>query len=111
MTIATSRLMFNFIAVYQSPFGKGGTTPLSNKWAAAIAGGWEVSGVLTMHDGFPLFVTMGTGGITSRLNRIPGVSAVLPSSYQKLSNYRYNRTQKSYNCLAALPSLHRYAHL
>lgn len=85
-------LNFNLIAVYQSPFGKGGTMALSNKWAAAAAGGWEISGVLTMHDGFPLFVTMGSNGITSRLNRIPGVPAKLPSSFWKQNGNRYNGT-------------------
>jgi len=88
-------LNFNFIAVYQSPFGKGGSMALTSKWAQAIAGGWEVSGVLTMHDGFPLFVTMGSNGITSRVNRIPGVPVVLPDSFRRAAGgYRYNGTQK-----------------
>ena len=88
-------LNFNLIAVYQSPFGKGGSMVLANKWAQAIAGGWELSGVLSMHDGFPLFVTMGSNGITSRLNRIPGVSAVLPASFRRgTGGYRYNGTTK-----------------
>jgi hypothetical protein len=86
-------LSFNFIAVYQSPFGQGGTMALSNKWARALAGGWVVSGVLTIHDGFPLFVTAGSGQITSRVNRLPGVPIVLPSSYfRSTGGSRYNGT-------------------
>jgi hypothetical protein len=43
-----------------------------------------------MHDGFPLFVTMGSNSITSRVNRIPGVSVVLPSSLWKQNGLRYD---------------------
>jgi len=88
-------LSFNLIAVYQSPFGQGGSFALSNPVARGLAGGWEVSGVLTMHDGFPLFVTAGSNGLTSRVNRIPGVPVVLPSSdFRAPTGYRYNGSTK-----------------
>jgi hypothetical protein len=93
-------LSFNLIAVYQSPFGRGGSMALSNRWAQALAGGWEISGVVTIHDGFPLFVTAGTGQITSRVNRIPGVPIVLPSSFvRRSSGLRYDgKTQVTLPC-------------
>ena len=44
-----------------------------------------------MNDGFPMFITGLSGQITSRINRIPGVSAKLPSSYFRTSTgLRYN---------------------
>jgi hypothetical protein len=75
------------IIVYQSPFGKGGPHALSNGVARGIAGGWSVSSVISVNDGFPVFLTgANTGAITGRVHRVPGVPIVLPKSYQ----HRYN---------------------
>jgi hypothetical protein len=85
-------LRFVGIIVYQSPFGDGGRFALSNKAARFLAGGWEISSVFTMNDGFPVFVS-GINGITSRTHRIPGVPIVLPSAYRRAANgSRYNGT-------------------
>ena len=40
--------------VYQLPFGKGKPYLANNRVAAAIAGGWEISGILTLQNGRPL---------------------------------------------------------
>jgi hypothetical protein len=39
--------------VYQLPFGKGKLYLASNRVASAIAGGWELSGILTLQNGRP----------------------------------------------------------
>jgi len=39
--------------VYQFPFGKGKPYLSSNRVASAIAGGWELSGILTLQNGRP----------------------------------------------------------
>ena len=71
------------IIVSQSPFGEGGTYVLSNKVARGVLGGWSVSSVISMNDGFPAFITgANSGAITGRIHRVPGVPVVLPKSYQ-----------------------------
>jgi len=80
-------LRFVGIIVYQSPFGQGGMFALSNPVARAIAGGWQVSSVFTMNDGFPVFVSgANNGAITGRVHRIPGVPVLLPQAQR----IRYN---------------------
>jgi hypothetical protein len=75
------------IVVYQSPFSAGGPLEPSNKVARGVLGGWSVSSVVSINDGFPVFITgANTGAITGRVHRVPGVPVVLPQSYQ----HRYN---------------------
>ncbi len=60
--------------LYQLPFGRGKRFGNDmNKVANAVVGGWEVSGILTMHTGFAMTVNnwgdpSGTGGWVSRTN-------------------------------------------
>ena len=60
--------------LYQLPFGHGKKFGSGmNKAANAVVGGWEVSGILTMHTGFAMTVNnwgdpSGTGGWVSRTN-------------------------------------------
>jgi hypothetical protein len=73
-------------AVYDLPFGSGGRW-LKNGWAAKAAGGFELSGILTMQSGFPFTINLkgdtanvgaGTGGIYVRPN-VVGTSQYLSS--------------------------------
>jgi hypothetical protein len=60
--------------LYQLPFGRGKKLGSSmNKVANAVVGGWQVSGILTMHTGFAMTVNnwgdpSNTGGWVSRTN-------------------------------------------
>src|ERR1035437_9649577 len=90
---------FNFVpsAVYELPFGKGRKYASNmNKVADGILGGWMLSGVLTMHTGFPLTIkysgdSSGTGQRSYRANVVgtpnnlhligPGVLYLDPSAY------------------------------
>jgi hypothetical protein len=73
-------------AVYDLPFGGGGRW-LKTGWAAKAAGGFELSGILTMQGGFPFTINLkgdtanvgaGTGGIYVRPN-VVGTSQYLSS--------------------------------
>lgn len=46
-----NRLVFS--PVYELPFGKGKQFLGSNRFASAIAGGWQVSGIMTLQSGHP----------------------------------------------------------
>jgi hypothetical protein len=81
-------------AVYDLPFGSNGRW-LRNGWAARVAGGFELSGILTMQSGFPFTINLkgdtanvgaGTGGIYVRPN-VVGTSQYLPSSQQSTSEW------------------------
>lgn len=81
-------------AVYDLPFGSNGRW-LRNGWAAKAAGGFELSGILTMQSGFPFTINLkgdtanvgaGTGGIYVRPN-VVGSSQYLPSSQQSTSEW------------------------
>src|SRR5580698_4187907 len=81
-------------AVYDLPFGANGLW-LKNGWAAKAAGGFELSGILTMQSGFPFTINLkgdtanvgaGTGGIYVRPN-VVGTSQYLPSSEQSTSEW------------------------
>ncbi len=66
--------------LYQLPFGRGKKFGSGmNKAANAVAGGWEVDGILTMHTGFAMTVNnwgdpSGTGGWVSRANCSSAIS-------------------------------------
>jgi len=90
---------FNFVpsAVYELPFGRGRKYASNvNKVADGFIGGWRLSGILTMHTGFPLTIKMsgdpsGTGARSFRANVVgtpnnphligPGVLYLDPSAY------------------------------
>jgi hypothetical protein len=76
------------------PFGSNGRW-LREGWAAKAAGGFELSGILTMQNGFPFTINLkgdtanvgaGTGGIYVRPN-VVGTSQYLPSSEQSTSEW------------------------
>jgi len=76
--------VFSSAFVYELPFGKGRRVSLSG-WKDAIAGGWEIAGVIRVQSGLPLAVTQVTnfnafaGFGTQRPNRIadPSLDASL----------------------------------
>jgi hypothetical protein len=51
--------------IYELPVGKGKAVAPSNKIVNAIVGGWQVSGVSSFKDGFPLSVTNATNNSNS----------------------------------------------
>ncbi|MBI4889128.1 MAG: TonB-dependent receptor [Acidobacteria bacterium] len=67
------RQRFVTSALWDLPFGKGRKHSLDNSVANAVAGGWQVSSILTLQTGFPITVTNGqdtsnTGGFFDRPN-------------------------------------------
>jgi len=87
-------------AVYELPFGKG-KTMLHSGTPAAIAGGWQVSGILQMQTGFPYTINYkgdpiniggGSGGILVRPNYAltasgQNVNPNLPADQRSTSEY------------------------
>ena len=57
----------SFVAsyIYELPVGKGKPVHPENKIVEGIIGGWQVSGVLTAKDGFPLAITTATNNTNS----------------------------------------------
>jgi hypothetical protein len=43
-----------FAATYNLPVGRGRALPLRSRWADAVVGGWQLSGILTLQSGPPL---------------------------------------------------------
>jgi len=73
-------------ALYDLPFGKGRKVPIDNPVADAIAGGWQLSSIITLQSGFPVTVTNGldtsnVGGFFDRPNAT-GQTADLPRGQQ-----------------------------
>jgi hypothetical protein len=86
-------------AVYELPFGKG-QRMLSHGTGAAIAGGWQISGILQAQTGFPYTINYkgdpiniggGSGGILVRPNYAVvngrNVNPNLPSNQRSTSEY------------------------
>jgi hypothetical protein len=82
-------------AVYDLPFGKEGRW-LKDGWGSKLAGGFELSGILTAQSGFPFTINLkgdtanvgaGTGGIFIRPNMLPGTSQYLPGSAQSTTHW------------------------
>ena len=72
--------------LWDLPFGKGRKLAIENPVANAIAGGWQVSSILTLQGGFPVTITNGndasnTGAFFDRPNT-NGTNAALPRGQQ-----------------------------
>lgn len=75
------------IVVYQSPFGKGGSMAMRSRTGQLLLGGWNISSVVSINDGTPVFLSgANTGAITQQMNRVPGVSVVVPKADQHWYN-------------------------
>jgi hypothetical protein len=81
--------------VYQLPFGKGQPW-VSDGPAAAILGGWQIAGIMSLQTGFPSTLNVlgdtagiggGSGGILIRLDSVPGQSAELPADKRSTSEW------------------------
>lgn len=80
------RQRFVTSALWDLPFGKGRPMHIENSIANAIAGGWQMSSILTLQTGFPITVTNGqdasnTGAFFDRPNST-GQDAALPRGEQ-----------------------------
>lgn len=64
---------FVLSSVYELPFGKGRAMLQRGGWVNAVAGGWQVGGILQVQSGFPFTPTTGRDianiGTTTRPNR------------------------------------------
>jgi len=67
---------FVFSGIYELPFGKGRAHDISNPVLNAIAGGWQLDGILTLQDGLPLVVRGANNNAANKPNST-GVSAAL----------------------------------
>lgn len=76
--------------VYELPFGRGRTFGKSwNRAADMIAGGWVVSGVLTMQGGFPTVIALTSGNLLAGSQRpnLIGDPSMPGSVRDRLDNY------------------------
>jgi hypothetical protein len=84
-----SDLPHQFVAtvVYDLPFGAGKTFEVHNRFARALLGNWQTSGVMILQDGFP-FGPDGAndGSALGRTNRIAGVPIEVPQALQHWYN-------------------------
>ncbi len=70
----------NFVAnaVYDIPFGRGRTFGNGmNKALDAVAGGWTLAGILSLHTGFPL--TIGANDASNTRSRGPRADCIAPA--------------------------------
>lgn len=81
--------------VYALPFGRGQHW-LNSGLAAAIMGGWQISGIISTQTGFPSTINLtgdtaniggGSGGILIRADPVPGQSPYLPASQRSTAEY------------------------
>lgn len=81
-----TRHRFVTSALWDLPFGKGRQMNIENPVANAVAGGWQLSSIITLQTGFPITVTNGqdasnTGAFFDRPNT-NGTDAALPRGEQ-----------------------------
>jgi hypothetical protein len=81
-----TRHRFVTSALWDLPFGKGRPFDISNPVLNAVAGGWQLSGILTLQSGFAMTITnaldtSNAGGLFDRPDST-GVNAALPRGEQ-----------------------------
>jgi hypothetical protein len=86
------RQRFTLSTVYQLPFGHGRQfLSKSNRVLDGVAGGWQISSILTLQGGMPFSISMATAtdntGTFQRPNRV--CDGNLPSSQQSIKDW-YN---------------------
>jgi hypothetical protein len=81
--------------VYSLPFGHGQRW-ITDGFASAILGGWQIAAIESTQTGFPSTINLtgdtaniggGSGGILIRANPVPGVSPYLSSSQRSTAEY------------------------
>ncbi len=84
----TDDLPHRFVAtvVYMSPFGAHGKYALSNRIARTAFGDWSVGSVITVQSGMPIYISGLNGGVTGRINRVPGQPLEVPKALQHWYN-------------------------
>ena len=80
-------------AVYQSPWGEGQPWALNNRMARGFLGGWSIAPVLTLQDGWPIFLSQGSGQIVPRVNYV-GAKGSVPYLLPKSLRHWYNGSTK-----------------
>jgi hypothetical protein len=73
---------FVISAVYDLPFGQGKYFQIQNRFARALLGGWQTSGVWIWQDGFPTGPQGASDGGLLGTNRIAGVPIKVPKALQ-----------------------------
>jgi len=86
------RQRFTLSTVYQAPFGHGRQfLSNANRVVDAVAGGWQISSILTLQGGMPFSISMATAtdntGTFQRPNRV--CDGNLPSGQQSIKDW-YN---------------------
>ncbi len=83
--LSTNDIPHRFVAtvVYNLPFGKGRKYDLGNKFANALAGGWNIGTVLSLQSGQPQQGFAGCNSLNGLCDRIPGVDIEVPANLQK----------------------------
>jgi hypothetical protein len=66
---------------YDLPFGRGKTFDFSNPVLRAIAGGWQIGGVVTLQGGQPFGPNC--GGLNGRCFEVPGQPVEVPAELQR----------------------------
>lgn len=66
---------------YDLPFGKGKSLELSNAFLRALAGGWQLGGVVTLQGGQPWGPNC--GGMNGRCNEVSGQPVEVPAELQR----------------------------
>ncbi len=84
------RLTTSFL--FELPFGRDRKFRINNAFANAILGGWQLGGILTFQDGFPLTTTCGGGNIQNgggycKPDVVPGQSPDLPDSEKRVQRF------------------------
>jgi hypothetical protein len=86
------RQRFTASFLYELPFGRGRKYGIANPVANAIFGGWQLGGILTFQDGFPLTVFCGPGNVQNgggycKPDAIQGANPNLPKDQQRLGRF------------------------
>jgi hypothetical protein len=97
--------------MYELPVGKGRKYLSNSSVLDAIAGGWQLAGIMRMSSGFPLTVTSGvdrsrTAHGYDRPNVVPGVSAELPGNQRSTAAW-FNVSAFQMNALGTFGNLGR----
>jgi len=75
-------------ALYDLPFGRGRRFDIQNRFLNAVAGGWQLNGILTIHSGTPFTPALGTSSANTgaaRPNRI--ADGNLPSDQRSVTHW------------------------
>ncbi len=86
------RQRFTASFLYELPFGKGRKMNITSSAVNFFLGGWQLGGILTFQDGFPITVTCGPGNIQNgggycKPDAIAGVNANLANDQRTVARW------------------------